>query len=267
VKTVPDLVNPKLLEVFRREAEEAVIVLRKTAANGEIERFTTAVHAMKSALANIAEDEKSEQAFALENAGLQGNADYIAANAGSFVETLEKLIQSITPPETADNTSVKADEDVAYLAEQLRLIELACEDYDVTAVYSVLDGLKEKRWSKETVAALEDIRNAIFFNSDFEGAAEQVIELSQRERQSMLSDRKKTVLIVDDSAFMRNLIKDMLHENGLRVVGEAENGKIGAEKYKALKPDIVTLDFYMDEATGSAAIELIMNTIRTPTSS
>jgi len=55
------------------------------------------------------------------------------------------------------------------------------------------------------------------------------------------------VLIVDDAAFMRISIKNMLTNNGYEIVGEAENGMIGVEMYKELKPDIVTMDITMPE--------------------
>ena len=74
----------------------------------------------------------------------------------------------------------------------------------------------------------------------------------------MRTERKKTVLIIDDSEFMRGLIKSILNRNGFRVVGEAENGKIGVEKYKQLRPDIVTSDVIMDETCGLTALEQIM---------
>jgi len=48
------------------------------------------------------------------------------------------------------------------------------------------------------------------------------------------------VLIVDDAAFIRAQLKQLLIENGFEVVGEAENGKVALEKIKELKPDIVT---------------------------
>ena len=49
----------------------------------------------------------------------------------------------------------------------------------------------------------------------------------------------KRVLIVDDAAFMRMMIKDILTKNGYDVVGEAENGQVAVEKYRDLKPDLV----------------------------
>ena len=67
-----------------------------------------------------------------------------------------------------------------------------------------------------------------------------------------------TVLIVDDASFMRISIKNMLTKNGYEVVGEAENGKIGVEKYKELSPDIVTMDITMPEMSGLDALKEIV---------
>jgi len=68
----------------------------------------------------------------------------------------------------------------------------------------------------------------------------------------------KTVLIVDDSSFMRRSIKKILIKNGYDVVGEANNGRIGVEKYKELNPDFVTMDLVMDEMNGLEALKLIL---------
>jgi len=67
-----------------------------------------------------------------------------------------------------------------------------------------------------------------------------------------------TVLIVDDAAFMRISIKNMLTKNGFEVIGEAENGVIGVEKYKELSPDIVTMDITMPEMSGLDALKEIV---------
>lgn len=67
----------------------------------------------------------------------------------------------------------------------------------------------------------------------------------------------KRVLIVDDAAFMRMMIKDILSKNGYEVVGEAENGHVAIEKYKELKPDLVTMDITMPEMDGIAAVKEI----------
>ena len=67
----------------------------------------------------------------------------------------------------------------------------------------------------------------------------------------------KKVLVVDDAAFMRMMIKDILTKNGYDVVGEAENGAIAVEKYKELSPDLVTMDITMPEMDGIAAVKEI----------
>ena len=67
----------------------------------------------------------------------------------------------------------------------------------------------------------------------------------------------KRVLIVDDAAFMRMMIKDILTKNGYEVVGEAENGQRGVDMYKELKPDLVTMDITMPEKDGIAAVKEI----------
>ena len=88
--------NSGLLEIFRRDAEKAVITLKQTAAcanEDEIKLFTTTVHAMKAALAIIGEQEKSEAAFALEEAGHRGDIEFIAANNESFISLLQDLIK------------------------------------------------------------------------------------------------------------------------------------------------------------------------------
>lgn len=68
----------------------------------------------------------------------------------------------------------------------------------------------------------------------------------------------KKVLVVDDAAFMRLTIKNMLSKNGFEVVGEAENGMQAIQKCTELNPDIVTLDITMPEMTGIDALKEIM---------
>lgn len=59
-----------------------------------------------------------------------------------------------------------------------------------------------------------------------------------------------TVLIVDDSKTSRSMLRNILVEHGYEVVGEAENGQDGFEKYCELNPDIVTLDITMPVMDG-----------------
>jgi two-component system chemotaxis response regulator CheY len=66
------------------------------------------------------------------------------------------------------------------------------------------------------------------------------------------------IMIVDDAAFMRITIKNMLKKSTHEVIGEAENGKIAVERYKALMPDIITMDITMPEMDGLQALREIV---------
>lgn len=68
---------------------------------------------------------------------------------------------------------------------------------------------------------------------------------------------KNRVLVVDDAAFMRMMIKDILKKGGFEVVGEAEDGVKAVEKFKELKPDLVTMDITMPEMDGITAVKEI----------
>jgi two-component system chemotaxis response regulator CheY len=65
------------------------------------------------------------------------------------------------------------------------------------------------------------------------------------------------VLVVDDAAFMRMMIKDILRKGGFEVVGEAEDGSKAVEKYKELRPDLVTMDITMPDMDGITAVKEI----------
>jgi two-component system chemotaxis response regulator CheY len=66
-----------------------------------------------------------------------------------------------------------------------------------------------------------------------------------------------TVLVCDDAVFMRTMIGDILTQAGLEVIGEADSGASAVEKYKALKPDLVTMDIIMPEMGGIEAVKEI----------
>jgi two-component system chemotaxis response regulator CheY len=69
---------------------------------------------------------------------------------------------------------------------------------------------------------------------------------------------KARVLVVDDAIFMRKMISDILEGNDMEIVGEADTGALAVEKYKELKPDLVTMDIIMPEMNGIDAVRQIM---------
>jgi two-component system, chemotaxis family, chemotaxis protein CheY len=67
-----------------------------------------------------------------------------------------------------------------------------------------------------------------------------------------------TVLICDDAIFMRTMIGDILTQAGFQIVGEAETGLQAVQKYRELKPDLVTMDIVMPDMGGIDAVREIM---------
>jgi two-component system, chemotaxis family, chemotaxis protein CheY len=66
------------------------------------------------------------------------------------------------------------------------------------------------------------------------------------------------ILIVDDSRTSRKMLTGILESAGHKIVGEASDGKAGVEQYKALQPDLVTMDITMPVLDGIAALQEIM---------
>ncbi|USK71741.1 response regulator [Peribacillus asahii] len=70
---------------------------------------------------------------------------------------------------------------------------------------------------------------------------------------------KRSVLITDDSLFMRTLLKRELDQNYFTVIAEAKNGLEAIEKYKIFSPDIVLMDVTMPQTTGIEALKEIIH--------
>ena len=66
-----------------------------------------------------------------------------------------------------------------------------------------------------------------------------------------------TVLVCDDAIFMRTMISDILNQAGFEIVGEAESGLQAVQKYRELKPDLVTMDIVMPDMGGIEAVREI----------
>ena len=75
----------------------------------------------------------------------------------------------------------------------------------------------------------------------------------------MPENKKKRILIVDDAAFTRNMLKNIIANiEQIEVIGEASNGVEAISLYKKLSPDLVTMDLVMPEKGGIEATEEIL---------
>ncbi len=68
----------------------------------------------------------------------------------------------------------------------------------------------------------------------------------------------KKVLVVDDAAFVRAMLKKLIEDNGFVVSGEAENGEEALRAYRSLKPDLVIMDITMPLMDGIEATKKIV---------
>jgi signal transduction histidine kinase/CheY-like chemotaxis protein/HPt (histidine-containing phosphotransfer) domain-containing protein len=147
---------------FVLDAEKAIKVIEEiypkinTSESLVINLYTTAVHGMKSALANIGETELSADALELEQAGREGNLAAITEKTPAFTDALRVLIGKYKPAETGETTEISG-EDAVYLREKLLAIKTACEALDVTAARNALHDLKHKTWPRRVNIILDEI--------------------------------------------------------------------------------------------------------------
>jgi signal transduction histidine kinase/CheY-like chemotaxis protein/HPt (histidine-containing phosphotransfer) domain-containing protein len=160
--------------IFARDAKKALPIFenifKDTVTDEDLRLFVINAHAMKSALANIGEQKASKQAALLEKIGKEQDKNAIQTETQSFVVLLKSIVERID----AENVEVSADEDPAYLHEQLQIIGKACTDYDEQTADAALANLQKMQWTKETKELLEQISEHLLF-SDFEAAREKIL--------------------------------------------------------------------------------------------
>ena len=73
------------------------------------------------------------------------------------------------------------------------------------------------------------------------------------------SQTSRTIMIVDDELFFRELLRDMLEKEGFTVIGEATDGAEAVAKYRELRPDITIMDIFMPGENGIDATREIVS--------
>ena len=66
------------------------------------------------------------------------------------------------------------------------------------------------------------------------------------------------ILLVDDTTFMRRMLREILGKEGYEIAGEARNGREAVEQFQAVRPDLVIMDITMPEMDGIAAVRAIV---------
>ena len=164
-------VDSQLAEIFSRDAEKTVSVLKNCMQNDfndaeNIQMYVINVHAMKSALANIGEPELSAVAFRLEQAGRDKKIDVITTETNNFIEDLCRVISDIKP--VNEEVDVEdTQEAIELLNKKLQIIMDACAALDKKSAKKTLNELREMTWSLKTKTLLNSIAEHLL-HSEFD---------------------------------------------------------------------------------------------------
>jgi PAS domain S-box-containing protein len=173
VKEAQPSSEAELKAIFSRDAENAHERIKAILSNGfrrsdDIRQYVIDVHSMKSALANMGEDELSAVARKLEMAGRAKEIEIMISETPAFLEALRETIERIKPKED-DFVQEISEDDLKYLSEKMIIIQKASEDYDEITANSVLVELGQKKWTLPVKEQLNNITMHLL-HSDFEKA-------------------------------------------------------------------------------------------------
>jgi len=167
-------IDPELRAIFARDAENAYARINMIFTNSfrradDVRQYVIDVHSMKSALAHIGETDLSALARKLEMAGRANEIQTLISETPAFLESLKKTIEKLKPKD--DDPIFKiSEEDKAFLAEKMLVIQNACDNYDEATADSAITELGQKKWPffiKEQIYAI----SMHLLHSEFENAS------------------------------------------------------------------------------------------------
>ena len=121
----------------------------------DIVLYTTSVHAIKTALANIGESELSAIADKLEQAGKNRETAVMSAVTPAFLSELQIIIEKLTPQKAEGEDSQITYGDYGYLNKKLLVIKNACSTYDRKVVKDTILELRQEKWPSAVNEQLE----------------------------------------------------------------------------------------------------------------
>ncbi|MCL2616622.1 MAG: ATP-binding protein [Defluviitaleaceae bacterium] len=171
-----------MVEVFLRDAQKVIAKLEPIAKEIEqgnelgedvLKTYTSQVHGIKAALANVGYPQLSEVAQSLEVAGVSADFETIKMGTPMFLDGMREAIDKLAPTvyQAYGKSEDERSEDRAYLREQLRQIGAACEAYDKKLAKAIMNDLVQRPYSKQTRTLINEI-NSFLMLSDFDEAAE-----------------------------------------------------------------------------------------------
>jgi len=131
------------LAVFHKDGIQKIEEIRKSLEDGDYHLYTTYVHALKSALANIGASGLSESAKALELAGKQKNVTFISSNNAQFLMNLEAILNSLENVLSKGNDDgQRTFVDIELLRSELNRLREALESLDSVTIDDMVDSLQ-----------------------------------------------------------------------------------------------------------------------------
>ena len=153
----------EILAVFAKNGSVKTFELEKCAADGNISLYTTHIHAMKSASANIGANALSAEAKALEEAGINGNTGFIEQNNPAFIANLKTLLAGINEVISAHSAKPSSgDFDDVWLSEQLAKLKTALSSFDMGAIDEITGSLQPYTAHPVKGEILDDILQRAF---------------------------------------------------------------------------------------------------------
>ena len=174
-------ISSQLAEFFIRDVLNAVetleVIDEKLEAydDEDISLFTTTVHAMKTALANVGEMELSALADRLEQAGWKSDVGVISSETSDFISKLRATVFKFTPPNLDGDNSEAEDGDYTYLLQKLAVVRDACDTFDKKVAKDTVADLRNKKWPPEISEPLGTIAEKLL-GGDLDGV-EQTISI------------------------------------------------------------------------------------------
>jgi len=160
------------LAVFRKDGIKKVGEIKKSLEAGNYKLYTTYVHALKSALANIGASGLSEIAKALEFAGRQKDIAFIRLNNAKFLTNLETVLNNLgNMLSSASKDEQKSFVDSELLRSELNMLSEAIESMDSAAIDKAVDSLREFAQVEGIGPSIENILQSILIGEYDEAAA------------------------------------------------------------------------------------------------
>jgi signal transduction histidine kinase/DNA-binding response OmpR family regulator len=171
--------DPQLAEFFVRDAKNAItaleaIYLNKCRRVDDLSIFVINAHAMKSAFANIGENDLCEQAARLEQAGRDQDTSLIMSELPSFIEMLYAAVNKYDKEEEYADVPEKNNGNL-FLIDKLSAVKTACMAYNKKAAKSALSQIRQKKWPQSVKDKLGSI-SRFLLHSEFDEAVQFIDE-------------------------------------------------------------------------------------------